>query len=130
MTGISTGTLLAPVFGQGQEESSYNILFDTNSTSTTSHTLQVDDKAFVVQAYGLGVGQAVELWMVTGIGGNTISNKVFVAGTQVKLTSTNTVMTLDLSGRYQFRLTGGGLGDVHVVGFDIAVRPQHMGLGS
>lgn len=128
---ISTGIPLGSVipFAPGFESGSYNILFDPSSSSTTSHTITVDEHPFVVEAFGLTGSEVVEVWSVGGHGSGQWFNLVYINGKQVKLTATDNKLSLDASGRYQFRLTAGGLGSVYVVGHDANVASPFVGFG-
>ena len=123
---ISTGTQLAlPELDNG----SYNTLFDSSSSSIISHIITVDSSPFIVEAYNLTGDEVVEVWSVGGIGAGQFFDPVYIKGFQVKLTSTDNKLSIDASGRYQFRLTNGGLGTVHVIGHDANIASNLVGLG-
>ncbi len=128
---ISTGIRLGDVipFAPGFESGSYNILFDPSSASTTSHTITVDEHPFVIEAFGLVSAEVVEVWSVGGRGAGQWFSPLYVNAKQVKLTATDNKLSLDVSGRYQFRLTAGGLGTVYVVGHDANVASPFAGFG-
>ena len=127
---ISTGIPISGnvAFPSGEESGSYNIIFDQNSSNAVSHTIVVDEHPFVVEASGLTTGEHVEVWTVSGPGAGTWFNPLYLAGNQVLLTPTDNKLSLDMSGRYQFRLVG-QLGSVYVVGHDANVSSPLVGLG-
>ena len=129
---IRTGILLTnPIWGPGQEDNgSYNVLFDAKSSSPISHTIQVDESPFVVQAWGLTGIEEVQVWSVGGPGAGLFYTQVYIHGQPVKLTATNNKLVLDVAGRYQFRLVNGGLGTVYVAGFDAMLASNKVGLGN
>lgn len=128
---IRTGILLAnPIpWAPGFENNSYNVLFDSNSSSTTSHIIQVDESPFIVEAWNLVSPEEVQVWSVGGPGAGLYFTQVYIDGNPVKLTATDNKLVLDVAGRYQFRLANGGLGTVHVAGFDADVASSRVGLG-
>lgn len=127
---IQTGIAINLIaFAPGFENRSYNILFDSNSDSTTSHVITVDENPFVIEAFNLSGSEQVEVWQVGGTGGGQYFNPLYVRGTKAVLSATNTKLSIDVSGRYQFRLANGGLGTVYVAGHDANVASELMGLG-
>ena len=126
---IRTGILLAnPIpWGPGFEDGSYNVLFDAASSSTISHTIQVDERPFVVQAWGLVNDEEVQVWAVGGPGAGLYFSQVFINGIAVALTAIDNRFVLDIAGRYQFRLVNGGLGTVYVAGNEIEVTSEKVG---
>jgi hypothetical protein len=128
---ISTGIQLGNVipFAPGFESGSYNILFDTTSSSTTSHIITVDENPFMVEAFGLVDSEVVEIWSVGGTGSGQWFSPLYIHGNKAQLTATDNKISIDASGRYQFRLTAGGLGTVFVVGHDANVASNLVGLG-
>jgi hypothetical protein len=127
---ITTGIPITyPIaFPTGQEPGSYNVLFDNKSTSNVSHTITVEESPFVVEAFGLTANESVEVWCVGGPGPGTWFMPLYVNGNKVVLTNTDNKLSLDVSGRYQFRLNG-QLGSVYVVGHDANVASSLVGLG-
>lgn len=127
---ISTGIPLVNIaFAPGYESRNYNVLFDANSANTTSHIITVDENPFVIEAFGLINTEQVEVWQVGGTGSGQYFNPLYVRGTKAVLSATNTKLSIDVSGRYQFRLVNGGLGTVYVAGHDANVASELMGLG-
>ena len=128
---ISTGIRLGDVipFAPGFESGSYNILFDPSSSSTISHIITVDLYPFVVEAFGLVNAEVVEVWSVGGHGSGQWFNPLYINGNKAQLTATDNKLSIDASGRYEFRLTAGGLGTVYVVGHDANVASPFVGLG-
>lgn len=127
---ISTGTPLNGfvAFPPGEESGSYNILFDQNSSSAISHTIVVHEHPFVVEAFGLTSLESVQVWSVGGPGAGTWFNQLYINAKPVVLTSTDNKLSLDVSGRYQFRFIG-QLGTVFVAGHDANVASNLAGLG-
>ncbi len=125
-TGIAITNILA--FPTGEECGSYNVLFDPSTSSAISHTITVEEHPFVVEAYGLTGTESVDVWTVAGPGAGLWFSPLFLSGKQVRLTSTDNKLSLDVSGRYQFRLNG-QLGTVYVVGHDANVSSSLVGLG-
>ncbi len=126
---ISTGIALGnPIPWAPGFEGDYNILFDSASSSTISHTIQVDARPFVVQAWGLVAPEVVEVWAVGGPGAGLYFSQIFVNGSLLELTATKNKLVLDVAGRYQFRLTNGGLGTVYVAGFDADLASSNIGI--
>jgi hypothetical protein len=128
---IQTGVALYPSipFAPGLESGNYFILFDAHSASTTSHIIVVDESPFVVEAYGLTGGETVQVWNVGGSGVGQWFSQLYLKGVPVLLTPTDNKLSLDVSGRYQFRLNGGGLGTVFVIGQNANVASNLVGLG-
>jgi len=127
---IVTGIALNPIaFAPGFESGSYNILFNASSSSTTSHIITVDENPFVVQAFGLVDAEVVEIWCVGGTGNGQWFTPLYIHGNLARLTATDNKLSVDASGRYQFRLTSGGLGTVFVIGHDANVASNFVGLG-
>ena len=121
---IRTGILLAnPIpWGPGFEDGSYNVLFDAASSSTISHTIQVDDRPFVIQAWNLVDPEEVQIWAVGGPGAGLYFSQVTHHNGAMVLTPLNNRIVIDVPGRYQFRLgDGSGLGTVYVAGFDAEI---------
>lgn len=127
---ISTGIALGPPipYAPGFENGSYNVLFDASSDSLVSHIITVDENPFVVEAFGLVAPEVVQIWTVGGYGSGQYFSQLYINGQIAQLTSTNNKISLDVSGRYQFRLTG-GLGTVYVAGHDANVASSLVGLG-
>lgn len=132
-TGISLSNSIA--FPVGFETGGYNIIFDQNSTSTISHIINVDDYPFVVEAFGLVTGENVEVWQVGGPGPGTWFSPLVINNKPVVLTTNDNKLSLDVSGRYQFRLSSDShdvdivVGSVYVVGHEANVASQLVGLG-
>ncbi len=129
---IQTGTQLVNSipWGPGNEDNgSYNIIFSPISSSTTSHTIQVDENPFIVQAWGLVSSEEVQVWSVGGLGAGQYFSQIYMNGSAVKLTATDNKFVIDVAGRYQFRLANGGLGTVYVAGFDSSNVAAAAGFG-
>ena len=106
-----------PPIGLQSETQSYYVLFDTQSSDNVSHIINVDELPVVITAYNLSGLEEVDVYRVIIIGPNQYATQVFVQGQQIKLTATNNVLVLNISGLYQFVLSA-GLGSVVVVAQD------------
>ena len=113
---INTGIPLfnGPVDPQGTENQSYNVIFNTSSTSTTSSVKDLSEGVMVVRAFGLTDGQTITVNMVSSDGITTLSQPLVLAGTTVQLSTDNTCIVIDISGKYTFTLSA-GLGTVSCV---------------
>ena len=130
LTGVVLNSLPSGASNPGTDEQrTYNTFFDADSTSATSHTLEVRTKPYVVRAYDLGIGEYVSILNVAGSGSGTLEADLYLNGTVIRLTETNNTVVLDISGRYKFRLVG-ALGEVTVVGHETDVATLNYGLGN
>lgn len=128
---IQTGRVLNSLPATGSpgadELRDNNVFFDPDSTSLVSHTLTVNDRPYVVRAFGL-TNAAIEVLIVSGTGSGTVDEPMYLNGTAITLSSTNNVLVLDITGRYRFRLSG-QLGEVTLVGHESDVPCFSYGLG-
>lgn len=129
-TGRVLNVLSASDSPSAAETKDHNVLFDSDSTSEYSHTIEVLTKPKVVRAFGLGNGQAVEVLMVAGAGSGTVEENLYLAGSQVTLNPTNNTLVLDISGRYRFKLNGVDPGDVTVLAHDSDVAVTSYGIST
>ena len=126
---MPNGRVLSTVPEPGaSEQTSVGILFDEDSVSLTSHTISVDNKKYVVRAFGLTEGITVTVLNVAGPGSGTLEEAVKIAGSAVTLNETNNTLVIDISGRYRFRLSG-GLGEVTLVGHESDIPDSTYGIG-
>lgn len=104
---ISTGIPLfnSPVDPQGTENQSYNVLFNSNSTSLTSHTIDVSETAIVVRAFGL-TSETITVNMISTDNITTLTVPMKIHSKTVQLSANNNVLVIDISGKYNFTLSG------------------------
>ena len=125
---ISTGIPLfnSPVDPQGTENKSYNVIFNSQSTSLTSHVIDVSETALVVKAYGL-TSETVTVNTVSYDGLSVLTAPMKINSKTVELSANNNVLVLDISGRYSFTLSA-SLGVVSVVCHDSGMSYWSYGL--
>lgn len=113
---IVTGIPLfnGPVDPQGTENQPYNVIFNAASTSLTSATKDLSEGVMVVRAFGLSGDQTITVNMVSDDGISTLSEPLVLASTQIQLSTANNCVVIDMSGKYNFTLSG-GLGTVSCV---------------
>lgn len=74
--------------------------------SNKSHTIEIADTAWVLNAYGLLPGEFIQTLAVYGDGPTYREEPYVHNGAGKLLTPDNTAITLDVSGRYRFELYG------------------------
>jgi len=113
------------IYASGQQNYSYNTLFDVHSTSVHSHPFKVDNNFFRIQAFNLSGNETVTLEQITNVGqtNQVISPYAPVSG-PVTLTTSRTSYIVERPGDYRLTLSGGGLGTVVVVGFQFAMENE------
>lgn len=140
---IKTGVALAPGvvnYGPGCESGDYYTIFSPQSASAVSHIITVDEFPFVVEAFGLTTNESVEVWTVGGRGGGAWFDPLYLSGKKVMLTPTDNKLSLDVSGRYQFRFNDGSgvppaqlptspTSQIFVVGHNSNIASSLVGLG-
>jgi hypothetical protein len=104
----------APSDPQGTENQGPNVIFNSNSTSTTSHVIDIAESPIVIRAFNLTSGQTITVNMVSFDGIATQTAPLVLNGHTVELSTTNNCFVLNMSGRFQFVLSG-GLGTVSCV---------------
>lgn len=92
-----------------------NILFNADSTSTTSHVVEVGQTAIVIKAFNLSGSQTISINMIGDDGITTVMTPLVLNGKLVQLSTSNVSLVLDLPGRYTFSLNNGGLGTVSAI---------------
>jgi len=113
------------IYASGQQNYSYNTLFDVHSTSVHSHPFKVDNNFFRVQAFNLSGSETVTLEQITNAGqSNQIIAPYAPVSGPVTLTTSRTSYIVERPGDYRLTLSGGGLGTVVVVGFQFAMENE------
>lgn len=115
----SSGT--TQTWAAGQQNQTFSIYFNHNSTSFISHDIQVDNDFFRIMAFNLGTGESVTIEQVTGDGAY-ISDYAPIDNA-VQLTPQRTSYVIERPGRYRMRLNA-ALGHVLVVGFRYAMENE------
>lgn len=83
-----------------------NLFLDGNNLSATTQVIEIASTPWLFSAYGMGVGEYIEVFNTYGWG-DTYREELFrLEGTPVRLTSTINAIILSASGRYRFKLTG------------------------
>lgn len=95
------------------------IYFDAMSDSNLSHTAEVIDKPLVLQAYNLTKEDYIDVLQVSQKG--DMEWPLMIGGQKVCLTSSNTTITLAITGWYRFSLSG-GRGHVVLTGHESLMR--------
>jgi hypothetical protein len=118
MSRTSSGSGPIAPYAPGNENCSYNVLFDENSTSHTSHPFIVDNNFVRVAAFNLSPGEQVIIEQVTGLGaGDLVADYAPVSGRVILYynspTDQKTSHILERAGRYRALLSS-GVGSVHV----------------
>jgi hypothetical protein len=103
----------ASVNAQGEQNQPPNVLFNASTTSTTSHNIDVGETAIAVSAFNIS-GNTITVNMVGNDGLGDVTSPLHLNGKTVQLSSTNTMIILDVPGRYNFTLSG-GLGSVSCI---------------
>lgn len=103
---ISTGSAEGPIARTTVPTVSPNILFGPDSLHPFSHVFEVKNTPVVLAGFGLCVSDRVFVERITGPGSGNASCKLRIQGTTVALDTENTVIKLDLPGRYRLQYQG------------------------
>lgn len=68
--------------------------------------IEIIDRPWVFNAFGLGVGEHIEVWTTYGYGGSYRQEPFLIDDVPVWLTTDNNSIRLQVSGRYRFKLVG------------------------
>src|SRR5688572_22748223 len=94
------------------------LLFGPQSVSQWSPNITVTIHPKLVKAYGLGVGEYLEVYNVYGEGKGEILELFTRLGEDVTITPDNNTITLPLTGRYRLKFSA-LLGDLVVTSYDV-----------
>lgn len=132
LTGIALngGSVNSP----GNEIQSYYTFFNQFSTSNLSHKYRIHESPLILRAFGLVDSEVdeptVDILMVTETKTGELQQELFLGGKQVRLTSTNNSLLLDLSGDYRLRLNSNVPGAITVVGHESSLSYWSYGLST
>lgn len=109
---VNTGIALfnAPVNAQGEQNQPPNVLFNSRSQNLTSHIIDVGETAVAINVFNIDSNH-ITINMVGNDGLGDVTSPLILNGKTVQLSATNTMLIIDVPGRYSFTLSG-GLGTV------------------
>lgn len=111
----------------GAQANRPNVFLDNAFPETTSNVIEIEERPWVFNAYGLGPDNRIEVYQVYG-SGPTYREEVYrLDGQAITLTQDSNAAKLEVSGRYRFKLSGIG-GGVTLIGNP--TTPQTTGDGS
>ncbi len=98
----------------GAQANRPNLFLDGKTPRNKSHIIEVQDVAWVFNAYGLQPGEYIETLAVYGSGPDYREELYIHNGSAKELTAERNAISLDVSGRYRFKLVGDPEGKVLV----------------
>lgn len=99
----------------GAQANRPNLFLDNANAGTTSHIIEVENRPWIFNAYGLSAGNRIDVYQVYGSGPTYRENIYLLDGKAITLTEESNAARLDVSGRYRFKLVGVG-GGVTLIG--------------
>lgn len=83
-----------------------NLFLDHGLLPSITHVIEIADEPWVFNAYGLEVGEYIEILSTFGWG-STYREEIYLVDNQpLRLTNTSNSLILEVSGRYRFQLVG------------------------
>ncbi len=128
MSRTTSGSGPISPWAAGQENTTYNILFDESSTESTSHVFTVDNNFVRIAAFNMAPGDVATIEQITGLAaGDKVADYAPIHG-PVKLyynsaTDQRTSYILERPGRYRVKLSA-GVGLVHIYAIQFFIENE------
>ncbi len=83
-----------------------NLFFNGTLSTNTSHIIEIQDKAWVFNAFGLQPSEFITVWSTYGFEATYKEEPYLLDGETQYLSETNNAIVIKESGRYRFKLNG------------------------